>query len=277
MAANGRRHAALVIEIVLIAAGIVYFFPVYIMIANSMKTSMEIAQNPVSFPTSFYLQNFVKAWVASSFGNAFRNSLFVTVVSVLLLVISSSMASFPLGRYQTRLSNGLYILFVSMLMVPFQMAMIPLYRMIYNLHWINTFRSVIFVFVALNLPFSVFLYTGFIKTVPAELEESATIDGAGPLVIFARIVFPLLKPVTSSVVILNSLAIWNEFLLPLLFLQKTALRTIPVAVFSFQGQYNTNWAMLFAALVLAMLPMLIVFLVLQRHFVKGITAGSVKG
>lgn len=271
------RYVTIAVEIILLIIAVIYFFPVYIMLANSLKTSAEIAQHPASPPLSFVVQNYAAAWLASSFGTAFRNSFIVTVISVSLLVAVSSLASYPLGRFQTRLSNALYVLFVSMLMLPFQMAMIPLYRMIYELQWINTFRSVILVFVAMNLPFSIFLYTGFIRSVPEDLEESATIEGAGRLRIFIQIVFPLLRPVTSSVIILNSLAIWNEFLLPLLFLQRRALRTIPVAVFSFQGQYNTNWPMLFAALVLAMAPMVLTFLVLQKQFVKGITAGSVKG
>lgn len=257
--------------------GVLYIYPVFVMLINAVKTPMEVARNPAALPSTVHLVNFVQAWRAAEFGRALSNSLVVTAMAVTLLVFTASLASYPLSRYRTRLNAVMYLLFVSMIMVPFQMAMIPLYRLIYGFGWISTFRAVVFVFVAVNTPFSVFLYTGFIQTVPFELEESARIDGAGALVIFLRIVFPLLRPVTSSVVILNSLAVWNEFLMPLLFLQDRSMRTIPVALFAFQGQYNTDWSMLFSALVLAMLPMLLVFLALQRHFISGITAGSIKG
>lgn len=265
------------IEALVVFLALVYCYPVMIIFINAVKTSNEIAVSPGGLPSVIQFGNFIEAWKITNFSRALLNSVFVTSISLLLIVGTASAAAYPLGRYQTKLNQAMYILFVSLLMVPFQMTMIPLYRLIYSMQWINTFRSVIFIFTSLSVPFSIFLYTGFIKTVPFELEESAIIDGAGSFTIFRAIVFPLLKPVTVSVVILNALTIWNEFLIPLLFLQERSLRTIPLTLFMFQGQYNTNWPMLFSAMVLAMLPMLAVFLILQKYFIKGITAGSVKG
>ena len=162
-------------------------------------------------------------------------------------------------------------------MIPFQLSMIPLYRMLKMLHLINTHFGVILIYIALTIPFSIFLYVGFLKGIPKELEESALIDGCGPFRTFAKIVFPLMKPVTASIVITNSLTVWNDFLVPLLYLQARENRTIPVAIFNFTGQYNNNWAMIFAAIVLSALPLVVAFLFLQKHFIKGIVGGAVKG
>ena len=129
----------------------------------------------------------------------------------------------------------------------------------------------------MTIPFSVFLYTGFLKGIPKELEESALIDGCGPFRTFAVIIFPLMKPVTASVIITNSLSIWNDFLVPLLFLQEKTSRTIPMAIFTFTGQYNSSWNMIFAAILLGTLPLIITFLLLQKHFIKGLVGGAVKG
>lgn len=266
-----------VFEVLLVLFALVFCYPVLIIFLNAVKTPMEISMSPGGLPSSLQLMHFIEAWRITDFTGALVNSIFVTAVSLALIVGTASAAAYPLGRYETPMNRFMYVFFVSLLMIPFQMTMIPLYRLIYGMQWINTFRSVIFIFTALSVPFSIFLYTGFIKTVPLELEESAIIDGAGSFRIFISIVFPLLKPVTTSVVILNALTIWNEFLIPLLFLQKKSLRTIPLTLFMFQGQYNTDWSMLFSAMVLAMLPMLLVFLALQKYFIKGITAGSVKG
>jgi raffinose/stachyose/melibiose transport system permease protein len=233
--------------------------------------------NPFGPPTAPVFGNFVRAWTTAAFGRTMLNSLLVTAASIVGLVALGSMASFPLARRPSGLHRAIYIGFVSLIMIPFQMAMIPLYRLVQGLGWINTFRAVVLTEIACALPFTVFLYTGFMKSVPKEIEESGIVDGCDNFTIFAALLFPMLKPATATVVILNTLGVWNDFLMPLLFLQEREKRTIQIALFIFQGQYNTNWNLIFAAVFIAACPLLLLFIVMQKDFIKGITAGAVKG
>jgi raffinose/stachyose/melibiose transport system permease protein len=264
-------------EISMLLVALIVLFPLYLIMITAVKSPNDIAMSPFGWPKGFVFNNFVQAWQSGHFDWGFRNSLFIAVISITFIVFIGALAAYPLARKPSRVNNLIYILFISLIMVPFQMAMIPLYKLIKGLEWINTYRAVICINIATSMPLVIFLYTGFMKSIPKELEESAIIDGCNELMIFWRIVFPLLKPATATVIILNTLQIWNDFLMPMLFLQKAEYRTIPVALFAFQGQYNNNWSLLFAAMALAMIPMLIMFLILQRDFIKGITAGSVKG
>ena len=221
--------------------------------------------------------NFSDAWKAANLGLAFGNSLLITGASIAGVVFVSSLAAYPLSRVKSRLTNSFYMYFIAGIMIPFQLSMIPLYKLLKFLHLINTHQGVIMIFIAMTIPLSIFLYTGFLKGVPRELEDAALIDGCGPFGTFFKIIFPLMKPVTSSVIITNSLSIWNDFLVPLLFLQERTSRTIPMAIFTFTGQYNNNWSMIFSAILLGTLPLIITFLILQKHFIKGIVGGAVKG
>lgn len=267
----------LILEVFMIVLALIELYPIFLMLITAVKTPNEIAMSPYGLPKEFAWENFVLAWNKAKYGLALRNSVFISGMSILLIVFLGSMAAYPLSRKPSKLNNCIYVLFVSLIMVPFQMAMIPLYKLIKAMEWVNTFRAVICINIAMAMPFVVFLYTGFMKSVPKELEESARIDGCNQFVVFWRIVFPLLKPATATVIILNILNIWNDFLMPMLFLQKANFRTIPVSLFAFQGQYNNDYSLLFAAIVLAMSPMLLIYLALQKDFIKGIASGSVKG
>ena len=261
----------------LLVWGLIVMIPLAILVTVTVKSPQDLLVTTLALPKVFMWSNFSDAWKAANLGLAFGNSLLITGVSIAGVVFVSSLAAYPLSRVKSRLTNSFYMYFIAGIMIPFQLSMIPLYKLLKFLHLINTHQGVIMIFIAMTIPLSIFLYTGFLKGVPRELEDAALIDGCGPFGTFFKIIFPLMKPVTSSVIITNSLSIWNDFLVPLLFLQERTSRTIPMAIFTFTGQYNNNWNMIFAAILLGTLPLIITFLILQKHFIKGIVGGAVKG
>ena len=264
-------------RILLLMWGLIVIIPLAILVTVTVKSPQDLLVTTLALPKVFMWSNFSGAWKAANLGLAFGNSLLITGASIAGVVFVSSLAAYPLSRVKSRLTNSFYMYFIAGIMIPFQLSMIPLYKLLKFLHLINTHQGVIMIFIAMTIPLSIFLYTGFLKGVPRELEDAALIDGCGPFGTFFKIIFPLMKPVTSSVIITNSLSIWNDFLVPLLFLQERTSRTIPMAIFTFTGQYNNNWNMIFAAILLGTLPLIITFLILQKHFIKGIVGGAVKG
>lgn len=187
------------------------------------------------------------------------------------------MASFTLAKRKNRVNHGLYLLFLSGMMIPIYTILVPLLRLIKDMHLINSRMGLIIVYSAMGMPFAIFMLTGFIKNIPNELLEAAIMDGCSVYRTFATIVFPLLKPVVTTLFILDFLAIWNDFLLPMLTLTSNALKTVPVAMYNFYGEYGSRWEMTFAAYTLAIIPVLIFYLLLQKNIVNGIMAGAVKG
>jgi raffinose/stachyose/melibiose transport system permease protein len=262
------------LSIVLLWAFII-IIPLAIMVSGAVKSPEELAATPFSWPQEFQWQTFVRAWTEAELLRGMRNSFILTFVSIILLVFLGASAAYPLAR-RSAWSPLLYF-FLSGVMVPFQLAMLPLYRLMKLLNLINTFTGVIFIYTAVSLPMVIFLYTGFIKGVNHELEEAALVDGAGKFRMFWQIVFPLLKPVTSTVIIMNIMSLWNDFFIVLLFLPKKEFRTLQLSIFTFVGQYNSKLNLVLAAVILSILPMIIIFLLLQKHFIKGIAGGAVKG
>jgi raffinose/stachyose/melibiose transport system permease protein len=245
-------------------------------IINSVKGFADILIDAAAWPQEFLFSNYLKVWDIINFPRAFWNSLIITVISNIGLVVISSMAAWKMVRTPGKFSKILFALFVSAMVIPFQTVMIPLMKLGGTLNLTNSIPGLIIMYFGFGVPLSLFLYHGFIKTVPIEIEESARIDGCSQFGVFWRIVFPLLKPITVTVVILNTLWIWNDYLLPLLVLQDAELRTIPLATSSFFAQYTKQWDMGLAALVMGITPVVIFFLFLQRHIIKGIAQGSIK-
>lgn len=208
---------------------------------------------------------------------AFTNSIIITVISNLIIALLSAMAAYRMVRSNTRFNRIVFMLFVSAMVIPFQSIMIPLLQVINFLGVNNSIVGLILSYLGLGIPLSVFLFHGFVKGIPLEIEEAATVDGASPFKVFARIVLPMLKPMMVTVIILNCLWVWNDYLLPSLILQSPELRTIPLATFAFFGQYSKQWDMALPALVLGITPIIIFFLSLQKYIVEGVAAGSVKG
>ncbi|MGF2615117.1 carbohydrate ABC transporter permease [Rossellomorea vietnamensis] len=265
-----------VLEIIGIIVGLIFLVPFYFVLINSVKPFAAILIDAAAWPEEFLFSNYAKVWDIINFPRAFWNSLVITVFSNIGLVIISSMAAWKMVRTPGRFSKILFVIFVSAMVIPFQTVMIPLMKLGGALQLTNSIPGLIIMYFGFGVPLSLFLFHGFVKTVPIEIEESAMIDGCSQFGVFWRIVFPLLKPITVTVIILNTLWIWNDYLLPLLVLQDAELRTIPLAASSFFAQYTKQWDMGLAALVLGITPVILFFLFLQKHIIKGIASGSIK-
>lgn len=250
--------------------------PLVILLSVALKSPTDLLNNPLGWPAKFIWSNFADAWNNAALGQAFFNSVLITSATVLGLIVCGALAAYPLARFVGPWSQRTYIYFVAGLIVPIQLGLFPLYKEMHDLQLINTYYGVILLYIAINLPFVIFLYTGFIKTIPRELEEAALLDGASPMRTFWMIVFPLLRPVTATVAITSALSTWNDFFIPLIFLQRDGMQTLPLAIFNFVGQFNNNWSLIFASVVISSLPLMVLFLILQRYFIKGIAAGALK-
>ncbi|MBO1512787.1 carbohydrate ABC transporter permease [Metabacillus bambusae] len=264
------------LEIFAIMLGLIFLIPFYFVFINSVKGFSEILIDAAALPKEILFSNYAKVWEVISFQDAFLNSLIITVLSIAGIVVISSMAAWKMVRTPGKLSKFLFIFFVSAMVIPFQTVMIPLMKLGGMLGIMNSIPGIVIMYFGFGVSLSLFLYHGFVKTIPQEIEESARVDGCSQFGVFWRIVFPLLKPITVTVIILNTLWIWNDYLLPLLVLQDAELRTIPLATSSFFAQYTKQWDMGLAALVLGIAPVIVFFLFLQKHIIKGIAAGSIK-
>jgi raffinose/stachyose/melibiose transport system permease protein len=264
------------VEILAILLGLLFLVPFYYVFSNSLKPFAEILTNTSALPKVLMFDNYVNAFEKLDFLTVFKNSLIITIGSNIVLVIFCSMAAYMLVRTKKKISNIIFMTFVAAMIIPFQSLMIPLIKTAGNLGLLNSIWGLVFMYLGFGSGMTIFLYHGFIKGIPLELEEAAIIDGCSRFGVFWRIVFPLLKPITVTIVILNSLWIWNDFLLPSLVLQDPELRTIPLATFFFFGQYTKQWDLALAALVIGIIPLLIFFFTMQKHIIQGITSGSIK-
>nr|WP_302142775.1 carbohydrate ABC transporter permease [uncultured Schaedlerella sp.] len=266
------------LSFITILAAALFLSPIYIVVVNAFKTPLETAESILSFPAALHLENFSKAIEVTNFWVSLKNSMIVTVSSVVLIVLCASMAGYVICRNnRKRFYRGMDILLMSGMMVSFQFIMIPAYRMLKNLKLLNTYAGAVIFMVGTSVSYATFLYAGFVKTLPVTLEEAAMIDGCGPFQTFWIIVFPLMKPITATVTALEMLWMWNEFNIALIVLQKKEMRTIPMQQFYFFGQHISNMNQAFAAAAISLIPVVIFFFLTQKSIAGGITAGSVKG
>lgn len=265
-------------EIFMILLVLLLFYPVILIFLMSVKSDMEMIVSPLSFPQVFQFENYKYAFEQMDFFRAFGNSLLITSSSTMIGTVIYCMAGYAIVRAKShrRLFQTMYVLFLLGLVLPAQSTLIPLLYLYKSLGLMNTYRGISLLYIAGGAAFSIFLITGFINTVPIALEEAAALDGCTAFGIFFKIVFPLLKPIICTLVIINAVNIWNDFFTPLMFMSGKAGRTIIMAVYMFKGQYQTQWNVLFAGLVLATLPMMLVYFALQRYMIDGMTAGAVK-
>ena len=266
----------------LVLLGLAFLSPVYVMVVNSFKNRSELYENVLALPKEFSFEYYYRAMEKMNFLTAFKNSLFITIISVFFIVILSSMTAWMLARTDNKLSKFIFMAFISTMLIPFQTIMMPLIQLMSNLMeitgipFLNTRGGLIFMHIGFNSSMAVFLYHGFVKTIPKSLEEAALIDGAGKFGVFWRVVFPILKPVTVTVIILNVISIWNDYLLPSLVLKNKELRTIPLSTFYFFGEFTIQWNMAMAGLVLTIIPVVIFYSLAQKHIIKGIAEGAIK-
>ncbi len=271
------RRKKTMLSILAIVITLLHLMPFYILITTALKEKGDFSSKWV-FPTEINWANFSEAWEKANLGNALLNTTIITFFAAILLIIVGSLAAYPLARRQTKLNKFMYMFFIAIMVVPPLAALVPLYQLVVSIGLMNTHEVAIFNNVAAYLPLTIFLYAGFIRsTIPKSLEEAARIDGASTINIFFRIVFPLLKPVTASVLIIACVFIWNDYQFAIFFLQDKSVQTMTVALSGFFGENTNNLNLVASAAIIAMLPMVILFLFLQKYFIKGLASGSVKG
>jgi raffinose/stachyose/melibiose transport system permease protein len=262
------------VETVMVAAGLIFLVPVYILF-NLAFRSANVLSSALSLTTQPTLKNFSTAWQTGGLGSAMLNSVMITAISVVAIVIVAALASYPLARWTSKWSTGLYMFFMIGLLLPYQLIFIPLYQTFAHLGLLGLW-SLMILYIGHQAPFSIFLYTSFLRALPTDYEDAASLDGCGRFQTFRYVVFPLLGPVTGTVVILNLIFIWNDFMTPLLYLEGSGRQTLPVALYSFVGTYTTDWSTIFAGLIVSMVPVLIAYFALQSRIMKGF-AGGLKG
>ncbi|MDN8590572.1 carbohydrate ABC transporter permease [Paenibacillus sp. 11B] len=260
----------------LIVAMMLFIFPFLLLITNSFKANQAITSDPLGLPVSVQWDNYVSAFDKMGYMSAFGNSLLITVAGVLLIAMLAAMTAHYFVRHKSKLNQYLFFLMVAAMIIPFQAIMIPLVKIYGSLGMLDNKWSLIYMYIGFGSPLAVFIYHGFIKSIPLELEEAALIDGCGRVQTFFRIVLPVLLPTSVTITVLNVLWIWNDFLLPSLVLTSSEQRTLPLSTFYFYGTYTVDYGPLMAGLVLTLLPVLVVYLFAQKYIIQGVMQGSIK-
>lgn len=279
-----RRHT---LEVIMVALLIAYLYPFVIVTINSAKDAFSVTQYPMRLPENWgqIFVNMETIWTSQNirYSSSFLSSVVITALSLVAVTIFPAMAGWVLVRTKTRTSQILFLLFVAAMVIPFQIVMFPLiswFRTIFQLTGIRllrTYLGIVLAYLGFGLSLSVFMYHGFIKAIPFELEEASIIDGAALPEVFFRIIFPLLTPVHATIAILHGIWIWNDFLLPLLVLGKgNRIQTLPLAVANFAGAYVKQWDLILTAILMAMIPVIVFFFAAQKKIIKGMVAGSIK-
>lgn len=271
--ARRQKISNAVLTLVLAIFAVFFFYPMLFVVINSFRPDADIILNPAGLPDKLFFGNYVKAWTAMEFPRVFLNTLFITVFGVAGIILVSSMAAYMLSRNNTKLSWLLYGFFAFSLVIPFQIIMVPVGVLAADLNLMNI-RGITLMYWGLGCPTAIFIFHGFIKGVPTEMDESAAIDGAGQFCIFFRIVFPLLKTIIATVAVIDALWLWNDFLLPLIVIKNG---TIQLAQMRFNGQFMKEYGPMTASLTISSIPIILFYLFLQKYIIKGIAAGAVKG
>jgi raffinose/stachyose/melibiose transport system permease protein len=266
----------LVRELVVLVLALIWWVPFYILAINSVRPSTDTSTSGFKPPSNPDFSAYSQAWNGNgtgTLGHSLINSLIITAGSVIALIVLGALAAYVVARRGGRLSGILYLMFVIGIILPFQLGIVPVYAAFRHLGLVGNYAGMIVLYTGLLMPLSVFLYSGFVRALPRDYEEAAQVDGASRRRTFWRVVFPLLRPVTGTVAILTGLIVWNDFFTQLVFLSGTPRQTLPVAVYSFVGAFASQWNLVFAAVVVAIVPILSFFLVAQRQLIRGFTGG----
>lgn len=251
--------------------------PIFYMIVGSFKTEQEYAASPFSFPLKLEFANYSKAWEVANMDVYFFNSLFITFASLVVTVLLGALAAFFLSRFEFKLRGAVYGLFLLGMLIPIHATLIPIFMIMKNLSLLDTYLSLILPYTAFHLSLTVFILEGFMRSFPRDLEESGVMDGAGIYRIFWSIILPITRPAIATVVILNFIYNWNEYLFALVLISSEALKTLPLGIASFVGIETASLTLQMAALTIALVPIIIFYLLLQKQLVSGMVAGAVKG
>ncbi|GKI16632.1 carbohydrate ABC transporter permease [Allofournierella sp.] len=265
-------------EVLFIALTFVMMLPIYYLVITTFKTPYDATNHPLALPAEWHFEGYLKAWQSMDYPHVFKNTLVITVLALGGMLILAAMASYVLARRKSRFNTVMFFVLLSGMMVPFQMSIMTQYKLVRALGLMNNILSVVLIDIAVNLPMAILFMKNFISaSVPVEIEEAAYIDGCSVWGAFFRVTVPLLRPVIATLAVMNSIAIWNDFLTPLMFLQSKNSHTILLAVNSNVGRFSTNWTDMFPMMVLGVMPLVIFFLLMQKHIIKGLAVGSVKG
>jgi raffinose/stachyose/melibiose transport system permease protein len=271
---SGRVRAARALTtVVLWSYALIAIGPLLLMVANSLRPTTEVFADPLALPAPPTFDSYRQAWDRASFDVYFANSVMVTVGAVTLCTAVSVLAAYPLGRYVFTGSRALSLYFLSGLMLPFELAILPIFYLLATLGLVDSRLGLLLVYAASGVPMSVFILTAFFRQLPRELEEAARIDGAGEFAIFRRVLLPLVRPAVATVVVFQFVPLWNDFFFPLVLLRSSEKATLPVGLTVFFGQFQTDWSTLFAGLTITTIPLVILFLAATRQVVAGLVAG----
>lgn len=272
------KPSRILLEIVMVILSLLFLYPLFLTLINSLKSFSEVMTDVVALPKGFAFENYSYVWKYINYPRLFMNNLIITVLGLAGIILVSSIASYKLARTKSRMSNIIYMLCIIPMLIPFQSIMLTVLQIARQLHLSNSTWGLGILYWGFGAPLALFIYHGFVKGIPKEIDESATIDGASGLRLFFSVIFPLLKPVTTTIIIIDVMWIWNDFLLPLLMVNGSpSTKTLTLAAYTFVGQYTSDWQYAMTAMVMAVLPSIIVFIFLQKYIVKGVVSGAVKG
>ncbi|NRF95127.1 carbohydrate ABC transporter permease [Paenibacillus frigoriresistens] len=271
-----KKHLRWIPDLCMAPACVVMLLPFYYIVVNTFKSASEASQHPLALPTRVSFENYRYVFDRVPLLQSFSNTVFITVASVLIIVLIGSMAAYPIVFNRGKLYKVLMFYLLCGFLIPFQSTLIPLFELMKNLGFINKIYGLIILYSS-GCVFSFFLVSGYMRTIPKELEEAATIDGCSVWGIFWKIILPLLKPITITAVIFQTMWIWNDFLTPMLFLNSRSKGTLVLEIYRARGQFSVDWTLFLTLTVLVLLPILIFFIIMQKHIVKGMVGGALKG
>jgi raffinose/stachyose/melibiose transport system permease protein len=270
------RSGRLALEILVLFLCLAWLSPFYLLAINTFKSMREITTSPVSLPETFSFDAYTRAWKDANLGSYYKNSLIISAISVTLSVSISSMAAYAFSRLRFPGKQPLFFFLLAGVMLPLQIALVPLYRLLNGLNLLSTYPGMIALYVAFTIPFGVFILTGFFRSIPVEIEEAAHIDGCGWFQSYWRIVMPLAAPGLVTMVILEFIWFWNEYLVAITMIQKEAVRTVTIGVMLMANTYQLDFSLLTAGIVIAVVPPILVFIFFQKYLIRGLTAGAIK-
>jgi raffinose/stachyose/melibiose transport system permease protein len=268
------KHGALYVFAV--GYAVIALFPLLLMAFSSFKPNIEILTKPLALPTKWSILSYETLFVKLHYASYIMNSVIVTAVTLVLLLLFSVMAAYYIARFPFKWNGPLFFYFLIGMMLPIKLGLVPLFMLIKQLHLMNSLWSVILIQLGASIPMSLLILTGFFRTLPRELEEAARIDGAGDIGLLLRVLAPLMKPAIGTVTIINFIGVWNDFFFPMIFIQDESKKTITVGMLKLFSEFTTDWSVLFAGLTLSSLPMIVIFFFASRQFMDGITSGAVK-
>jgi len=275
--AHGERLKAMTLYAILIVFLIISVLPIFWFVMVALKDAAELNSNPFALPKAITLDNIIEAWTVGKMKRYFVNSVIVAVPRVFAILVLATLAGYAFGKLKFPGRDPLFYFILIGMMVPIQAMVIPLYYTMQNLGLINTYWALIIPSLGLAMPFAIFMMRAFFRDIPDDMMDSAKIDGCGDFKTFLYIMLPLMVPAVTSLLVFEFAASWNEFLLPLLFVYEDTYRTLPLGLMYFSGEYTTNQSLVAAGVTIAVVPIIIVYVIFQRKFIEGITAGSVKG